>query len=41
MAFENPGDGSLRQLLRQARRIAVVGLSPRPDCDSNRDAERG
>ncbi len=35
MAFCNPGDGSLRQLLQEARRIAVVGLSPRPDRDSN------
>ncbi len=38
MAFENPGDGSLRQLLQQARRIAVVGLSPKPDRDSHRVA---
>lgn len=35
MSFQNPGDGSLRRLLHEARRIAVVGLSPKPDRDSN------
>ena len=38
MAFENPDDATLRKLLETARRIAVVGLSPRPDRDSNRVA---
>lgn len=35
MPFENPDDGVLRQLLTRARRIAVVGLSPKPDRDSH------
>jgi predicted CoA-binding protein len=43
--FSNPGDAALRQLLEGARRIAVVGLSPKPHRDSNRIArylqERG
>jgi predicted CoA-binding protein len=34
--FENPGDEEVRRLLEQARRIAVVGLSPKPHRDSNR-----
>jgi predicted CoA-binding protein len=34
--FPNPDDEALRRLLRQARRIAVVGLSPKPHRDSNR-----
>ena len=38
MPFENPDDATLRRLLETARRIAVVGLSPRPDRDSNRVA---
>lgn len=44
-AFENPGDEVVRALLASARRIAVVGLSPKPFRDSNRVArylaERG
>ena len=36
--FENPSDDQLRDLLRKARRIAVVGLSPKPYRDSNRVA---
>jgi hypothetical protein len=31
MSFQNPGENALRELLTQARRIAVVGLSPKPD----------
>lgn len=38
MAFENPDDGALRELLETTRRIAVVGLSPKPDRDSHRVA---
>jgi uncharacterized protein len=33
--FENPGEERLRQLLREVRTIAVVGLSPRPDRPSH------
>jgi hypothetical protein len=36
--FENPGDDAIRDLLRRVRRIAVVGLSPKPHRDSNRVA---
>jgi hypothetical protein len=36
--FSNPPDEVLRDLLARARRIAVVGLSPRPERDSNRVA---
>lgn len=32
----NPGSEALRALLENARRIAVVGLSPKPHRDSNR-----
>ncbi len=43
--FRNPDDERLRELLQTARRIAVVGLSPKPHRDSNRVAryllERG
>lgn len=35
-AFQNPDEAGLTALLKDARRIAVVGLSPRPDRDSNR-----
>jgi predicted CoA-binding protein len=35
MAFENPDDGVLRELLSRARRIAVVGLSPKPERESH------
>jgi predicted CoA-binding protein len=38
MPFENPDDEVLRQLLTRARRVAVVGLSPKPDRDSHRVA---
>jgi predicted CoA-binding protein len=34
----NPGDEEVRKLLEQARRIAVVGLSPKPERDSHRVA---
>jgi len=34
--FENPGDDEIRALLADAKRIAVVGLSPKPHRDSNR-----
>jgi len=33
--FSNPDDAGLRHLLEGARRIAVVGLSPKPWRDSN------
>ena len=33
--FNNPTDDELRRLLQEARRIAVVGLSPKPWRDSN------
>jgi hypothetical protein len=36
--FSNPGDEQIRRLLESARRIAVVGLSPKPHRDSNRVA---
>lgn len=42
---QNPDDTAIRQLLERVRRIAVVGLSPKPHRDSNRVAryllERG
>ncbi len=34
----NPSDETLRGLLEKVQRIAVVGLSPKPDRDSNRVA---
>ncbi|MFI5184495.1 MAG: CoA-binding protein [Vicinamibacteria bacterium] len=34
--FSNPDEAALRALLAGARRIAVVGLSPKPHRDSNR-----
>jgi len=37
-AFRNPGEGRIRELLAGARRIAVVGLSPKPYRDSHRIA---
>ena len=44
-AFRNPDDETIRQLLERVRRIAVVGLSPKPQRDSHRVAryllERG
>jgi predicted CoA-binding protein len=36
--FQNPDDDAIRDLLRTARRIAIVGLSPKPDRDSHRIA---
>ena len=37
-AFANPADDAVRALLERARRIAVVGLSPKPHRDSHRVA---
>jgi predicted CoA-binding protein len=37
-AFRNPDDEAIRRLLEGARRIAVVGLSPKPGRDSHRVA---
>src|SRR5215510_9008050 len=37
-SFENPSDDAIRELLESVRRIAVVGLSPKPHRDSNRVA---
>jgi hypothetical protein len=43
--FRNPDDETVRRLLERVRRIAVVGLSPKPHRDSHRVArylvERG
>ena len=43
--FQNPDDDAIRRLLERVRRIAVVGLSPKPHRDSHRVAryllERG
>ena len=36
MSFQNPDDAAVHRLLETARRIAVVGLSPKPHRDSNR-----
>ncbi|MCB2189961.1 MAG: CoA-binding protein [Deltaproteobacteria bacterium] len=36
--FDNPGDQEVKDLLRQAQRIAVVGLSDKPTRDSYRVA---
>ena len=38
MAFRNPCDDVIRDILAQARRIAVVGCSPNPSRDSHRIA---
>lgn len=35
MAFANPPDDVIREILGRRRRIAVVGCSPRPDRDSH------
>ncbi|MDA0225177.1 MAG: CoA-binding protein [Proteobacteria bacterium] len=37
---ENPSDAELRALLQGAKRIAVVGLSPKPERPSHRIARR-
>ena len=36
--LRNPDDGAIQKLLESVRRIAVVGLSPKPHRDSNRIA---
>jgi predicted CoA-binding protein len=36
--FQNPDDETIQKLLEKVRRIAVVGLSPKPHRDSNRIA---
>lgn len=45
MSYDDPGEDRLRALLESVRRIAIVGLSPKPHRDSNRIAryliERG
>jgi predicted CoA-binding protein len=45
MPFDNPDDDDVRRLLERVRRIAMVGLSPKPHRDSHRVAryllERG
>jgi predicted CoA-binding protein len=38
LTFANPSDEDIRSLLARVRRIAVVGLSPKPWRDSNRVA---
>jgi len=38
MAFRNPSDDMIRDILAQTRRIAVVGCSPNPTRDSHRIA---
>jgi predicted CoA-binding protein len=38
--FRNPSDDEIRALLAKARRIVVVGLSPRPERPSHRIARR-
>jgi uncharacterized protein len=38
--FRNPSDDEIRALLASAKRIAVVGLSPRPERPSHRIARR-
>jgi predicted CoA-binding protein len=39
VSFSNPADGEVRELLERARRVAVVGLSPKPWRTSNQIAE--
>ena len=36
--FSNPPEDAIRKLLQEARRVAVVGLSPKPHRDSHRIA---
>ena len=38
MSHANPSEEQIRELLTRARRVAVVGLSPKPDRDSHRVA---
>ncbi len=38
MTHANPTEEQIRELLTRARRVAVVGLSPRPERDSHRVA---
>jgi len=38
MAFANPPDAVIREILASPRTVAVVGCSPNPDRDSNRIA---
>jgi len=38
MAFRNPSDDAIRDILSQRRRIAVIGCSPDPRRDSHRVA---
>lgn len=38
MTHANPPEDQIRELLTRARRVAVVGLSPRPERDSHRVA---
>jgi uncharacterized protein len=38
MAFRNPSDDTIRDILAQTRRIAIVGCSPNPARDSHRVA---
>ncbi len=37
--FQNPGDDEIRRLLQSVKTIAMVGLSPRPERDSNHVAQ--
>ena len=39
MSHVNPSEEQLRELLTRARRVAVVGLSPKPERDSHRIAQ--
>ena len=40
MSFQNPGEEAIRALLQSVRRIAVVGLSPKPNRPSYFVAEK-
>lgn len=39
MTHANPPEDQIRELLTRVRRVAVVGLSPRPERDSHRVAQ--
>jgi uncharacterized protein len=39
MAFRNPSDETIRDILAHPKRIAVIGCSPDPTADSHRIAE--